>query len=63
MNCKFKTECPSYSGWCENPKRDFSNCVSFLITAYENAKKELEDKRKTIAIMKDILDFCEKGAK
>lgn len=38
MSCRFKEECPSYSGWCEGPKQDFSRCVEFLITAYENEK-------------------------
>ena len=38
MSCKYKGECPSYSGWCEGPKQDFSRCVEFLITAYENEK-------------------------
>lgn len=38
MSCRYKDECPSYSGWCEGPKRDFSLCVSFLITAFENEK-------------------------
>lgn len=38
MSCRYKNECPSYSGWCEGPKQDFSRCVQFLITAYENAK-------------------------
>ena len=38
MSCKYKEECPSYSGWCEGPKQDFSRCVEFLITAYENEK-------------------------
>lgn len=41
MSCKYKEECPSYSGWCELPKQDFSRCVSFLITAYDNVKEEL----------------------
>lgn len=38
MSCRYKEECPSYSGWCEGPKQDFSRCVEFLITAYENEK-------------------------
>lgn len=39
MSCQYKNECPSYTGWCEGPKQDFSKCVPFLITAYENEKK------------------------
>lgn len=42
MSCRYKNICPSYSGWCEGPKQDFSNCVSFLVTAYENIKEELQ---------------------
>lgn len=42
MACRYKYECPSYSGWCEGPKQDFSKCTSFLITAYENQRKENE---------------------
>ncbi len=41
MSCRYKDECPSYSGWCEDPKQDFSRCVSFLITAYENIKSQI----------------------
>ena len=40
MSCRYKEECPSYSGWCEGPKQDFSRCVEFLITAYENEKEK-----------------------
>lgn len=38
MSCQYKDQCPSYSEWCEGPKQDFSRCVAFLITAYENEK-------------------------
>ena len=50
MSCRYKNECPSYSGWCDGPKQDFSRCIQFLITAYENAKEKLEERnmRKTI---------------
>lgn len=41
MSCRYKNECPSYSGWCEGTKQDFSKCIQFLITAYERAKAEL----------------------
>lgn len=43
MGCKYKNECPSYSGWCDGPKQDFSRCIQFLITAYENAKGEITE--------------------
>lgn len=43
MSCKYKTECPSCTGWCEGPKQDFSKCVPFLITAYENKRIEKKE--------------------
>lgn len=46
MSCKYKKECPSYSGWCEGPKQDFSKCVEFLITAYERVKEELNSSKR-----------------
>ena len=42
MACRYKYECPSYTGWCEGPKQDFSKCVQFLITAYEREKRDGE---------------------
>lgn len=44
MSCKYKDQCPSYSGWCEGPKQDFSRCVEFLVTAYEHDKMLSDDK-------------------
>ena len=41
MSCRYKNECPSYSGWCEGIKQDFEKCIPFLVTAYENAKARL----------------------
>lgn len=41
MSCQYKDQCPSYSGWCDGPKQDFSKCVEFLVTAYENEKKRM----------------------
>lgn len=38
MSCQFKEQCPSYSGWCEGPKQDFSKCVEFIVGAYNNLK-------------------------
>lgn len=38
MSCRYKNECPGYSGWCDGPKQDFSRCVKFLINAYEGEK-------------------------
>lgn len=53
MSCKYKNDYPSYDGWCEGPKQDFSKCVSFLVTAYENEKKHNSSKE-------NILDILEK---
>ncbi len=59
MSCRYKEECPSYSGWCERRgKQDFSKCIPFLITTYENAKKELE-KYHELCLIVDKL--CEVG--
>ena len=41
MPCQYKDQCPSYTGWCDGPKQDFSKCVEFLVTAYENEKKRM----------------------
>lgn len=40
MSCSYKNECPSYSGWCEGPRQDFSKCVQFLVSAYEREKNK-----------------------
>lgn len=40
LSCQFKNERPSYSGWCEGPKQDFSKCVEFLVSAYNHLKNE-----------------------
>ena len=39
MSCKYKDQCPSASGWCEGPRQDFSQCVAFLVSAYEALKR------------------------
>ena len=33
MNCKYKLDCPSSSGWCEGPQQHYERCVPFLISA------------------------------
>ncbi len=48
MSCRYKNECPSYSGWCEGPKQDFSKCIPFLVTAYENEKQRANRYEKKI---------------
>lgn len=40
MSCQYKDECPSYSGWCEGPKGDFSRCIPFIINAVKGARQE-----------------------
>lgn len=57
MSCRYKDICPSYSGWCEGPKQDFSNCVSFLITAYENTKEELQKYKDTGLIPEQLAEM------
>ena len=42
MSCKYKNECPSYSGWCEGPKQEFERCIPFLISCVETAHAELK---------------------
>lgn len=43
MSCKFKEECPSYSGWCERPSLDFSRCVPFLMSAVKGRDKRIAE--------------------
>ncbi len=57
MSCKYRNVCPSYSGWCEGPKQDFSRCVPFLLTAYENEKRKSSQKTIAKQLANDILDF------
>ena len=52
MSCRYKNECPSYSGWCEAPKQTFERCLPFLVTAIENARKERD------AALKDLFGDC-----
>lgn len=42
MSCQFKDKCPSYSGWCEGPKQDFSRCIPFLVSAVQNRDAEIK---------------------
>lgn len=45
MGCKFKDRCPSYSGWCEGIDEQNTDCISDILTVYENEKnrtKEIE---------------------
>lgn len=53
MSCKYKSKCPSYSGWCEGPKQDFSRCVEFLVTRCDTLEKEL-------LLLRENGDICKK---
>ena len=33
LSCKYKSDCPSRSGWCEGPQQHYERCVPFLISA------------------------------
>lgn len=54
MSCRYKDQCPSYSGWCEGPKKNFSRCVEFLVTAYENERKHSESVDEAIKAVSEI---------
>ena len=43
MSCQFKDECPSYSGWCEGPKQDYSRCIPFLVAAVQSRDERLKE--------------------
>ncbi|OUQ18613.1 hypothetical protein B5E80_17955 [Flavonifractor sp. An135] len=58
MSCKYKDECPSYSGWCEGPKQEFERCIPFLISAVENARAELDK----IRASPEVLYECDRRA-
>lgn len=45
MSCKYKEECPSYSGWCEGPKQTYERCIPFLVSAVERAREEAAQAR------------------
>lgn len=43
MSCQYKDECPSYSGWCEGPKQDFSRCIPFLVFAVQTRDQRIRE--------------------
>lgn len=43
MGCKFKDRCPSYSGWCEGIDEPNADCISDILTVYENEKNRTKD--------------------
>lgn len=51
MSCKYKNECPSYSGWCEGPKQEFERCIPFLISCVETARAERSKIRDSPAVL------------
>lgn len=62
MSCQFKEECPSYSGWCEDPKQDFSRCISFLVTAVKSRDGKIADLKKAANALADprVLYLCDR---
>ena len=40
MSCKYKSDCPSSSGWCEGPQQHYERCVPFLISAANRCIRE-----------------------
>lgn len=40
MSCKYKSDCPASSGWCEGPQQDFARCIPFLINTANHWKLE-----------------------
>lgn len=64
MSCQFKNECPSYSGWCEGLKQDFSRCIPFLVSAVKSRGAriaELEAAAKAPAVPR-VLYLCDRRA-
>lgn len=51
MSCKYMDECPSADIQCganiANYNKMEHKCIPFLATAYENAKKELQEYKST----------------
>lgn len=50
MGCKYKSDCPSSSGWCEGPQQYYERCVPFLISAanrciHESTEQKAETDR------------------
>ena len=50
MSCKYKSDCPSSSAWCEGPQQHYERCVPFLISAanrciHESAAQKAEADR------------------
>lgn len=54
MACKWKEDCPSYSGWCEMDAQDYSSCIPFILSAYENLRHNLVVERLSKAEEKKI---------
>ncbi|MCI7043330.1 MAG: hypothetical protein MR992_14635 [Lachnospiraceae bacterium] len=62
MGCKYKSDCPSSSGWCEGPQQHYERCVPFLISAtnrciHESAKQKAETDRWKIEAQKQAAEI------
>ena len=56
MACKYLKSCPSKTDWCkEAPKEPDSNCIVFILTAYDNLKDNIsfDEFQKTVRKMTD----------
>lgn len=64
MSCKFKNECPSYSGWCEGPKQDFSRCIPFLVSAVKSREARIAELEASASASADkvVLYRCDRRA-
>ena len=40
MSCKYKSDCPANSGWCEGPQQDFARCIPFLVSSADHWRME-----------------------
>lgn len=57
MSCQFKDECPSYSEWCERPRRDFSECIPFLVSAVKRRDEEIKELKMKLYAVSHPMDF------
>ena len=64
MSCKYKSDCPSNSGWCEGPQQHYERCVPFLISAanrciHESAKQKEDADRWKLEAQKQAAETGE----
>lgn len=48
MSCKYKSDCPSSSGWCEGPQQHYERCVPFLISAANRCIRESNTQKEEV---------------